>query len=131
MPEQYIRVKELAGKWGVSPRRINQLCTQDYFPGAYKQGKFWMIPSDARRPSVLREKKGTADYIAKAREKAVYILTRRALKDYSKKRREEVKKFKEEIRPSVEAEFNYVDFEKDIFSKYKEKRAFLFKKAIK
>lgn len=69
MPEQYIRVKELAGKWGVSPRRINQLCTQDYFPGAYKQGKFWMIPSDAERPSVLREKKGTADYISKAREK--------------------------------------------------------------
>jgi len=44
------------------------------------------------------------DYIAKAREKAVYILTRRALKDYSKKRREEVKKFKEEIRPRVEEE---------------------------
>jgi len=44
------------------------------------------------------------DYIAKARDKAVYILTRRALKDYSKKRRDEVKKFKEEIRPRVEEE---------------------------
>ncbi len=26
-------------------------------PGAYKEGKFWMIPSDAQRPAVLREKK--------------------------------------------------------------------------
>lgn len=64
----------------------------------------------AKLPNVITENMSdetrakVEDYIAKAREKAVYILTRRALKDYSKKRREEVKKFKEEIRPRVEEE---------------------------
>jgi hypothetical protein len=64
----------------------------------------------ANLPDVITENMSDAtrakveNYIAKAREKAVYILTRRALKDYSKKRREEVKKFKEEIRPRVEEE---------------------------
>lgn len=54
---EYIGVKELAEKWGVTTRRINQLCAEGYFPEAYKKGKFWMIPSDAERPSVLRAKK--------------------------------------------------------------------------
>ncbi len=57
---EYIGVKELAQRWGVTTRRINQLCADDYFPGAYKKGKFWMIPSDAKKPSVLREKKAKA-----------------------------------------------------------------------
>lgn len=57
MAADYIGVKELAEKWGVTTRRINQLCVDGCFPGAYKKGKFWMIPSDAVRPSVLRAKK--------------------------------------------------------------------------
>ena len=57
MAERFVRVKELADRWGVTTRRINQLCAQGHFPGAYKEGKFWMIPSDAPKPAVLREKK--------------------------------------------------------------------------
>ena len=53
----FVKVKELADRWGVTTRRINQLCSQGVFPGAYKDGKFWMIPSDAQKPAVLREKK--------------------------------------------------------------------------
>ena len=60
MAEEYIGVKELAKKWDITTRRINQLCAEGYFPGAYKEGKFWMIPSDAERPSVLRKKKANA-----------------------------------------------------------------------
>lgn len=56
MAKEFIRVKELAQKWGVTPRRINQLCATNYFPGAYKDGKFWMIPVDAQKPAILREK---------------------------------------------------------------------------
>lgn len=62
MSDEYIRVKELAEKWNVTTRRINQLCAEDYFPGAYKEGKFWMIPSDVQKPSVLREKKSDPVY---------------------------------------------------------------------
>ena len=57
---EYIGVKELAEKWGITTRRINQLCAENYFPGAYKKGKHWMIPSDAEKPAVLREKKAKA-----------------------------------------------------------------------
>ena len=57
MAAEYIRVKELAERWGVTTRRINQLCAENYFPEAYKKGKFWMIPSDVEKPPVLREKK--------------------------------------------------------------------------
>ena len=56
----YIGVKELAEKWGITTRRINQLCAENYFPGAYKKGKLWMVPSDAEKPAVLREKKAKA-----------------------------------------------------------------------
>jgi len=54
---EYIGVKELAEKWGVTTRRINRLCVDGYFSGAYKKDKFWMVPSDAEKPSVLRAKK--------------------------------------------------------------------------
>ena len=56
MDKEFIRVKTLAQMWGVTPRRINQLCAANHFPGAYKDGKFWMIPADAEKPAVLREK---------------------------------------------------------------------------
>ncbi|MCR5295223.1 MAG: ATP-binding protein [Lachnospiraceae bacterium] len=60
MDAEYIGVKELAEKWGITTRRINQLCAENYFPGAYKKGKLWMVPSDAEKPAVLREKKAKA-----------------------------------------------------------------------
>lgn len=44
---RYIKAKELSGRWGVTPRRINQLCAAGKIPGAYKEGKFWMIPDNA------------------------------------------------------------------------------------
>lgn len=57
MSQEYVRAKELAERWNVTTRRINQLCAEKYFSGAYKDGKFWMIPSDTPKPSVLRNQK--------------------------------------------------------------------------
>lgn len=57
MAKEFVKVKILAQRWGVTPRRINQLCVANHFPGAYKEGKFWMIPADAEKPAVLREKR--------------------------------------------------------------------------
>ena len=59
MAVEYIGVKQLAEKWGVTTRRMNQLCVEGYFSGAYKKGKFWMVPSDVEKPSVLRVKKAS------------------------------------------------------------------------
>lgn len=56
MANEFIRVKELAKLWGVTPRRINQLCADGCFAGAYKDGKCWMIPADVEKPAVLRDK---------------------------------------------------------------------------
>ena len=60
MNQEYIRAKELSEKWNVTPRRINQLCADGLLPGAYKKGKFWMIPKDINKPAILREKKPAA-----------------------------------------------------------------------
>lgn len=46
MEEKYIKARELANLWDITPRRINQLCADNLLPGAYKDGKFWMIPSN-------------------------------------------------------------------------------------
>lgn len=57
MGVRYIKAKELSARWGVTPRRINQLCAEGKLVGAYKEGRFWMIPDDADRPDCLRENK--------------------------------------------------------------------------
>ena len=50
MDKKWIKAKELAKLWGLSSRRVNQLCKENLLPGAYKEGKFWMIPSDVEKP---------------------------------------------------------------------------------
>ena len=61
MNNEYIRAKELAERWNITTRRINQLCAKNYFKGAYKDGKFWMIPANVTKPSVLREHKNKSE----------------------------------------------------------------------
>ena len=51
---QFITVKEAAEKWGVSPRRVQILCSQDRVKGAYRFGKSWMIPERAILPNARR-----------------------------------------------------------------------------
>ncbi len=50
----YITVKQAAEKWGVSPRRVQILCSQDRIKGAYRFGKSWMIPEQAILPNARR-----------------------------------------------------------------------------
>ena len=47
-----------AKKWGVSLRRINQLCNGGEIDGAKKIGGRWAIPLDATKPAVLNGEKG-------------------------------------------------------------------------
>ena len=46
----YITVKEASSKWGISERRIRVLCSEGRIPGAYQEGRGWMIPIDAEKP---------------------------------------------------------------------------------
>ena len=47
----YLSVKETAGRWGVTERRVQQLCKAGRIPGAAKFGKSWMVPKDAKLPT--------------------------------------------------------------------------------
>lgn len=55
---KFIRSKEAALRWNLSERRVSGMCKTGTIPGAVKQGKQWMIPSDAERPADRRVKTG-------------------------------------------------------------------------
>ena len=57
---QYMTSKEAATIWGISERRVGTLCSQGRIDGAMKQGRIWLIPADAKKPTDLRFK--TGDY---------------------------------------------------------------------
>lgn len=46
-----ITVKEAAEKWGVTTRRVQDLCKQGCIPGAQRWERTWMIPRDAVYPT--------------------------------------------------------------------------------
>ena len=52
----YMTVKEVSEKWGVTPRRINYNCAGDRIPGAVKIATIWLIPKDAEKPIDRRYK---------------------------------------------------------------------------
>lgn len=45
---------EMAQKWGISSRRVAILCEDGRIEGAFKKGKTWLIPSDAKKPDDRR-----------------------------------------------------------------------------
>lgn len=47
----YITVKEAAEKWGVTPRHVQVLCSEERIKGATRFGRSWMIPRGAVLPS--------------------------------------------------------------------------------
>lgn len=47
---KYIKVKEAAEKWGVTARRVQDLCKQGKIPGAQLWERTWMLPADAHYP---------------------------------------------------------------------------------
>ena len=55
---EYMTIKEAAEKWGLSVRRIQEICELDKVPGVTKFGRAWAIPVDAEKPIDLRIKSG-------------------------------------------------------------------------
>ena len=43
-------VKEAAGKWGLSVRRVQLLCVEGRIEGAIKHASVWAIPKGAEKP---------------------------------------------------------------------------------
>lgn len=55
---EYITVKQVAEKWGISDRRVRLLCEQGKVDGAIKEGRSYRIPIDVIKPADGRELRG-------------------------------------------------------------------------
>ena len=58
MKGNFISAAEVAEKWRVSLRYVQNLCKEGRIEGAEKFGTVWVIPSEAERPKDLRVKSG-------------------------------------------------------------------------
>ena len=56
----YMTLKEVDEKWGVTPRRVNYLCAAGRILGAVKKASVWLIPKTAEKPIDGRTKQGKA-----------------------------------------------------------------------
>lgn len=56
--ENYLTIREMAEKWGISTRRLQILCKENRVEGAVIVGNMWFIPKDTAKPSDARIKSG-------------------------------------------------------------------------
>ena len=54
----YLSIKQIAKKWNLSARWINDLCKEGRISGAMKIGSYWAIPEEAEKPRDARIKTG-------------------------------------------------------------------------
>lgn len=47
---EYIAVKEIAQRWNCTEQWISKMCRDGALPGAFKNGKSWLIPAKVKRP---------------------------------------------------------------------------------
>ena len=47
---EYLKICEVAEKWGISQRRLQILCANGKIEGAKRFGRAWMIPDSAKKP---------------------------------------------------------------------------------
>ena len=47
---EYLTVKEIAEKWGVSERAIRKYCASSRIEGVKREGGVWLIPKAAKKP---------------------------------------------------------------------------------
>lgn len=52
----YLTIKQFSEKWGISERRIINLCREKRINGAIKNGMVWMIPEETVKPADKRSK---------------------------------------------------------------------------
>lgn len=51
---KYLSAQEIADSWGISKRRVQNLCVNNRIPGAVRIGNIWAIPFDAIKPKDAR-----------------------------------------------------------------------------
>ena len=53
---KFITSQEASIRWGITTRRIQQMCKNGEIEGAKKEGKFWMIPENTECPTNVTDK---------------------------------------------------------------------------
>lgn len=53
---KFITSQEASIRWGITTRRIQQMCKNGEIEGAKKEGKFWMIPENTECPTNVADK---------------------------------------------------------------------------
>ena len=74
----FLTVKQASEKWGISDRRIRVLCSEGKISGAYREGRRWKIPVDAKKPADGRYK-SKQSLLAQIDLKKVELESRRPL----------------------------------------------------
>ncbi len=52
----YINISTAANQWGITPRRVQELCKNGTIEGATRFGRAWMIPEGTPKPTDRRKK---------------------------------------------------------------------------
>ena len=55
---RFLKIEEVAQKWGISSRAVQILCKEGKIDGAQRFGRAWMIPESASRPIDRRTREG-------------------------------------------------------------------------
>lgn len=85
----YLTSQEASDKWGITKRRVQNLCVNNRIPGAFRLGKMWVIPADASKPKDARirertKKASIGGSIRKAR-RTLKAVVETSLKEFSVK----------------------------------------------
>ena len=51
---EYLTVKEMAERWGITSRMVTVYCTEGRLAGAIKKGNLWLIPGNVEKPKDKR-----------------------------------------------------------------------------
>ena len=54
--DNYISVKQAAEDWGISRRRVQNLCKMNRIDGVLRSGRYWVIPENAMKPQDKRRR---------------------------------------------------------------------------
>ena len=57
MKSDIMTVKQAAEKWGIKPRRVEELIRGGRIKDVYKIGTTWVMPADTQKPNDLRKER--------------------------------------------------------------------------
>jgi len=57
IPDYLKTARECAKEWGISQRRVQIYCDEGRIEGAFKYGKYWLVPKDTQKPPEKERKR--------------------------------------------------------------------------